>query len=172
MSTKLSIAERQILVNQYRILSILDEANKEDHELNIEVLYKGFEGEYDSVIEVYKDSDIKTLEVCNETNEILNMFRRIDNALVQYDETELEGIDVDKLRFKGFDANNDPHYYYAEFQISKRGRWQEQKDKNLNSHSVSTLRKYRKMIEAMKNTLGSERFDLELKDLKFIVENS
>jgi len=173
MALNLTRVERQILLNQNRILSIIDEENRNDYELNIEILESGYELEYESVISVYKE--VCKIEVCNETIEILDMFRDIKIAVDNLSPKEKEHLNIDKIKFEGFDAKN-KHHSYAKFMIKKRGEWTEHSDKYLNSHDVMTIKKYRKMLTAMKKRQTEKRqaetrLDLNIDDLEYIINN-
>lgn len=168
---QLSIFERQILALQFRILA---ELNKEDEHLSnnyekkSEILEYGYTGEYSEVFDVHIEE--VSFEICGETNEILNMFRRIENTIDQLSDEEKENLDIEKLKFEGFDANNNPHYYYAKFMIEKMNKWQEHKNTPLNSHSEFPLMKYRKMLPFQELAFKENRYDLNIDDLKKMIE--
>ena len=52
------------------------------------------------------------------------------------------------LTFDGFDGNNDRHYGLASFLVQDMGRFEEFKGRPLNSHSQSSMPKYRNMLPA------------------------
>lgn len=172
MSIKLTQVERQILFNQNKILSFLDSKNKNGYEIAMDILYDGYEKEYPSVVNVYPEHEVKTLAVCQETIDILQMFRKIDIALAQLSPEEKENLDLESLEFKGFDANNDPHYYYLKFMVNKLGKWEEYKEKKLNSHTQSDLHRYRSMLSAMNERLDGSHSILDKDDLEYVIEQS
>lgn len=171
---KLTIVERQILSNQFRILSKLFEENsyeRKNNEIKAEILENGFTLEYTKVFNV----NIKeiSIDVCEETYKILNMFRHIQFAISSLTEDEKEKLDLDKIKFEGFDKENDPHYKYAKYIIENLDKWEEYKNNYLNSHCRSTLIKYRKMLSiqdlANKFNRGDLNFDYLEKMINSII---
>lgn len=137
-------AERQSLVNQFRILALLDEDNRASHEVNAQILEDGHAGLYSHVFAHLSDSS--SAEVGAETHNILTMFRAIENGAAALPAHEREQLDMDELTFSGFDGNNDDHFSFATFIIEKMGLYQELRAADLNSHSSSSLPKYRGML--------------------------
>ena len=164
----LSIVERQILANQFRILAAQDVDNDEDYETRAEILEKGYTGEYDGVFNVYSDEvDYKT---CRETSEILNIYRRINNAIGLLTEEEKATLDLERIEFKGFDANNNSHFQYMTFMVGKLNKWQEHDGNYLNSHSEMPLVDYKKMLQYQNRVLNNQKFDLDINDLRNLIE--
>ena len=164
----LSIVERQILANQFRILATQDENNNENYETKAEILERGYTGEYDEVFSVY--SDEVDYETSRETSEILNMYRRINNAIGMLSAEEKATLNLSKIEFKGFDANNNSHYHYMSFMIEKLDKWQEHKGNYINSHSEIPLMNYKKMLKYQNDVLNNNRYDLNIDDLKNLTE--
>jgi len=166
---KLTKVERLILLNQYKILSKLD-SDADFYESNIEILESGYEYDYDSLFGAI-DEDPVPVETCRETIEILNMFRRFDHLLYNItDEQKTEmGDDIKKLKFQGFDANNDKHYFYTKFMINKQGKWDELHDKYLNSHNSYTIELYRKMLAEYKSSKISGIQEVTYDDIKIFL---
>lgn len=165
----LTAIERQILSNQFQILAKLhadEEYVSKDYLNKYEILSHGFTGEYDDIFEVHTEEI--PYETCEETNEILNMYRRINNAIASLTEEDKKQLDLQKIEFKGFDANNDPHYFYAKFMIENLEKWQEYKEKYLNSHSQIPLINYRRMLK-IQNQLLKDKHDLNKDDLGQII---
>ncbi|REE07808.1 uncharacterized protein YfbU (UPF0304 family) [Winogradskyella pacifica] len=144
MPETLTIVERQILANQFRILAQIEE-NGEHHSISAEILERGLTGQYHSVFNVYNEE--KSIEICNETSEILNMYRRINNTIAGLSEAERDELDLERIQFDGFDANNDPHYHYMTFLVENMNLWQEHSGNYLNSHTQASLAKYRRMLD-------------------------
>ena len=142
--------ERQILVNQYRILSILDKDNAEGHELDMEILRDGHEGLYDTVFSSL--SNFTTAEAAEETHQILNMYRGIDHSLGKLKGTAKQKLDSEALKFGGFDANDSGgHYTFARLLIERMRLYSEHEALYLNSHSSASLPKYRGMLVLYKS---------------------
>lgn len=164
---KLSVTERQILANQFRILAKLEE--NESLNVKADILTFGYTGKYHEVFNVH--SDEVPIEVCKETGQILNMYRRINNTIATLTSEQKESVDLDRIAFKGFDANNDSHYHYASFMIDEMNLWQEHKGKNINSHTYSTLVKYKKMLEYHNNKISQkENWDIDFEDIKKMID--
>ena len=85
------------------------------------------------------------------------MFRGISNAIPILNDEQIESLDFYKLHFKGFDANQDKHYYYARFMIEGQGKWPEYRELYLNSHNSNTILEYRKMLTVYKKIIHSNR---------------
>jgi len=168
----LSIVERQILANQFKILSQLAEEGShesENFEKKAEILKRGYTYEYSEVFDVY--SEEVPLEICEETNEVLNMYRRITNSVARLSNEEKEKLDLESIKFEGFDANNDSHYHYAKYMIEYLDKWQEHKDTYLNSHSQFPLMKYRKMLPIQEAAFQENRYELNFEDLQKMIDS-
>jgi len=140
---KLSDVERIILINQSRILAILDPDSAKSHELAAEALEGGYEGAYTWHLPSF-DPEVLSAEECSETLNILTMFLVLKRT---YDELEdKSGIDSREIEYEGFDGNNDKQHGFCFF-LEKEGKF---KDLNItrNSHSQGTLPMYRRMLAA------------------------
>jgi uncharacterized protein YfbU (UPF0304 family) len=165
MAENLTEVERQILANQFRILSHLDTSG-ENYEVSAEIMERGLTGQYHSAMTVSREE--KSSEMCNETSEILNMYRRINHTIAKLSAEEREELDLEKIKFDGFDANNDDHYRYMKFLVEKMDLWQEHKDSYINSHSIFSLSRYRKMLEYQIQLDNPNNIDIE--DLKKYID--
>jgi uncharacterized protein len=149
---KLTKIERLQLSNQFRILHKL--TDDETYAINAEIVENGYEGLYYKLFEPIFDGVSK--EVCEETMAILHMYRVINNAIATLPPQEQAQIDSEKIKFEGFDGNNDDHYHYMSFLVEEMDMWQEYAEASLNSHSSITINKYRKMLEVYQ-LLGGNR---------------
>lgn len=106
-----------------------------------------------------------------ETGDILTMWRVIDNSVEGLSEAEKEGLDLSQFEFEGFDANNDPHYFIAHTMIEDLDRFEERKPP-LNSHSMTSIARYRRMLPRFRAELDrtGARGSLTLDQLKAIVD--
>lgn len=163
----LSIVERQILANQFKILSKMGE-DSEDYITKIEILENGYTEQYYEIFEV--DTEEIPIEICEETSQILNMYRRINNAIEKLSDEERKSIDLDMLKFEGFDANNDPHFHYMTFMVERMKLWREYKSEYLNSHSPFALLKYQKMLDYQNYLLDNDQYHLTTEDLESLVD--
>lgn len=160
----LSAIERQILLNQNKILFELTQ--EEDYETNVEILDSGHKAFYDRVVSV--DPNEYSVEDFEETQKIMNMFRRINNAIGGLSEEELNQLNIDRLRFRGFDGNNDSHYFILKFMINKLNLWEEHRGRNINSHSGLELMAYRRLLQYIED-LGYPRMNnLTFEDLQHL----
>lgn len=162
----LSIVERQILANQFRILSKI-EGNNEFYDTKADILEHGFTEKYHEVFDV--NTEEIPFEICEETSQILNMYRRINHTIDILSKEEKTQLDLDTIKFEGFDANNDSHYHYMVFMIEKMNLWEEYKGNYLNSHCQSQLSKYRKMLGYQNHLLENDQYDLKKKDLEHLI---
>lgn len=172
MSTqKLTIVERQLLLNQFEILSRLnqnDGINSDDYILKMDILLHGYTAEYEEVFAVF--SDELPIEICEETNDILNMYRSINNFLVTLDKEDQKNLELNKIEFAGFDLNNDDHYSYANFMIKRLGRWDEYKDMYLNSHDSSHIHRYRRLLKCFKADMQLKNHRVDLETINKLIE--
>jgi len=164
---KLTVTERAILANQFRILSKFEDEDKEYLMKKVEILERGFEWHYDYAVNA--SNETISVELGNETMDILDMFRQVDAYIEQLPANDRDQLNLDALTFKGFDASNDSHYYFADFIINKDERYAERKGMQLNSHSSLCLKKYRAMLPVYKD-LRSGGHHLNLEDLLVLQE--
>lgn len=169
MKVELTNVQRQILHNQYQILSMLDEENNDEYEYKMKILYEGYERDYSDVINVFSNESITDYETCQETSDILNMNRIIQSVISKLSNQEKEELELSWIEFDGFDANNDKHYSYAKHQIDS-GKWAELRGKELNSHTSSSIRRYRKMLPAFNQCMSEGLNKLGASHINHIIE--
>lgn len=133
-----------MLANQYKILAKLNDEDEETgyYSKKAEILERGYEWYYGELL----SSEPLPKEVSDETMDILDMFRQLDAYVDQLTEEQRATLDLNKLKFDGFDANNDRHYGFAKFIIEKDDRYDERKEMYLNSHTSASIGKYRRML--------------------------
>lgn len=161
ITNKLTIVERQILANQYRILAKLEDDIS--YKTKADILVSGYTGKYNEVFDVNQEEI--PLEICEETSQILNMYRRIENTIASLNPEQKVQLDLEKLKFEGFDANNDSHYHYGKFLIEEMNLWQEHKGVYFNSHSRFPLTKYKKMLSYYNSKMENGNYDITFDDL-------
>jgi hypothetical protein len=134
-----------MLINQYRILSLLDLDNKEEYDQHVEILEHGFQSGYDEMVDGLDETFPE--EECHFVIGTLNMFEMIGRSI---EEKNIK-LPEDKkwiAQFLGFDGNGEAVYMsYSKFVIHSEGKFQRFKDLDLNSHSPCVSR-YRRMLEA------------------------
>jgi len=157
----LSIKDRLILYNQYEILKTLKQDDKyevKNYEIFQDILLNGYKRNYDDMIEfVSEDVPDSTM---NFVWDVLQMYRVFFDSYKALSPEDKEGIDVDDIKFQGFDGNNECVYLsYARFILEKMERYEEIsrdfKDKDLNSH-YPTLNKYSRMLSTWKSIQNNE----------------
>ena len=164
---ELTKTERAIIANQNRILSYLDNANSESYLHKAEIAERGYEGLYDELFKNIYEGISK--EVCDETHDILTMYRGINNFISSLTNEQKDALDLAKIRFEGFDANNNDHYYFMKFIVEKADLYEEYKDAYLNSHSIASLRKYKRMLPIYTQAIEANNHQLNLAGLQAII---
>ncbi|MBO2033272.1 YfbU family protein [Siccationidurans ginsengisoli] len=158
---------RQLLVNQYRILALLDRENAKSHEINADILEDGHVSLYNTVLSGLSNSS--SAEEGEEVHQILTMFRVIDNSLARLGPEEQQHLGSQHLKFEGFDANErGGHYSFAHFIMDRMGLYQEHNPLDLNSHSGLSLPGYRAMLRTYKSF--PNRSDLTAEQLQQLVD--
>lgn len=148
----LTLPERLILVNQYKIMQKLTENENEKKEYDnlINALKSGFAIHYQDCFN-YMGEDDMTIEECQEVLDILEMYRGIiysyQAILRDKTATSLKPCDV---MFPGFDGNNEfKQLSYVRYFIEDLDRYSEIQEldhtDNFNSHG-QMLSKYRNML--------------------------
>lgn len=150
---KISRSDRWVLSNQLKILSILDPENLVYYEKYQKIIENGYEGLYNDCIQfIVPDDQTITEEESNLTLTILDMFRAITFSLNKIDDKT--GIDLNQLKFEGFDGNNEGKYYdfvkffCTEFDGERFPEIGKGTD-NFNSHSP-VLATYKRMLDVWK----------------------
>ncbi len=138
----LSIKDRLVLKNQYRILEALNPDEKEFYERASKILEFGFELEYDMLTRNI-DSDVVTIQECEEVIDILDMFDALRICYARLEDNS--GIDEYQVRFLGFDGNHEAkQLLYARY-LKKDGRFADLENIDSNSH-LRVLPIYRRML--------------------------
>ncbi len=103
---KLSFNERWILSNQYLILEKLDKDNANHYAQTREALDSDYEEHYDwNIPYIVRDKQVMTEEESKEVMDILDMFGVLHHAYDQL--SDKSGVDENRIRFRGFDGNNE-----------------------------------------------------------------
>lgn len=147
---ELSKKERLTLINQFLILEKLYPQESDYYEKHRIALQNGYSLHYQWVMENIAD-DLSE-DDCRSVLDALDLYRVI---VFSFDAlSEKCGLTEDKVRFPGFDGNNEFQYLsYARYFIVNLGRYEElirgQKYPDLNSH-CPMLEKYNRMSEQWK----------------------
>jgi uncharacterized protein YfbU (UPF0304 family) len=164
----LTLVERAILANQYKLFSMLDKKNAKEHLANAQIFEYGYTGLYEEALEHISDEISK--EVCDETNDILVMFKHIHKAINGLSKEQRNKLELHKIRFDGFDADNDEHYYFAKFMIRKKHFYEHFSSAKMNSGSLASLPRYRKMLPVYKLIIDKPDYSFGKRELKRLIE--
>lgn len=152
-----------MLANQFRILA--HQTGDQTNITNAEILENGYTGKYHEVL--LSDEEISP-EICEETSQILQMYRVINNSFAALSPEEQEGLDMDRITFEGFDGH-ESHFHYASFMIDSLDLWGEHKGKYLDSHTGASIGKYRKMLKVYNQKYGKPDYELSRETLQEII---
>ncbi len=157
---ELSIKDRLILVNQYKILKMLDEEEEEPrYDELIEILVNGYEIFYSNFVEYFLETPRADSRL---VFDVLDMYRAIEN----YKRENPKDIEIMKHHyghFVGFDGNDEAGLLlFLKFLLEKQRKYDEElayreSTGDFNSHAP-TIKKYSQMLEKWKE-LG-KKFEL------------
>ena len=105
----------------------------------------------------YGDSPEELPPKVKETCDILDMYRWIGASVKGLSKSERERVNKqadrwsEYVEFQGFDGNNDEHFGILSDLVNVLEKYQERKGGILNSHSQTSLPKYRKMLSAFQS---------------------
>ncbi|MDR1002636.1 MAG: YfbU family protein [Oscillospiraceae bacterium] len=155
---KLTQVERQILYNQYKILSILCPDNKNCYEEKMNILHNGYTSCYGSDIVNVDGDEIDETE-CRFVEDVLFMYRSLYDSYKKL--ADKSGISEEAVKFDGFDCNNEgKHYSFAAFLTKERDEWSEFKTCNTNSHA-HRVELYEQMLAVYKSLPKSQYLSKE-----------
>lgn len=171
---ELSKKERLFLYNQYEILKLLNSKDKyavQKYEEHQEVLLNGYKYNYNNLIQgMYDDTPD---EVSKFVWDVFNMFRALYNSYHDLEEEQKEQINMNDIKFQGYDGNEEGEYYsYANFILENMKRYDEIYDNGkveLNSHR-NMVPTYRKMLDAWVRVRDERYSSLTLKQINEIIE--
>ena len=162
---KLSLLERLMLCNQYRILELL-ECNQSDTAASQELLREGYESQYHELIRGFDPRGV-SVATSREVLDILEMHRMMHFAVGDLGKDS--GVSGAEIKFRGFDGNNEfDQIGFVRYFLSTLGRYRElhHEDHDYNSH-CPMLPTYRSMLKAW-NASG-DRNKLNKADLQRII---
>jgi uncharacterized protein len=146
---QLSVNERWILANQYRILAELLPDDRDHFAKARKALERGFALEYNAICEhVSKEADVLAEQDCEEVLDILDMFDALKSSYSRL--PDKAGIEQRKTEFQGFDGNRETSQLSYLIYL-----WEDDRFTNLqasttdggNSH-LPMLNPYRRMLSA------------------------
>lgn len=145
----LSLKDRLLLSNQYRILELLDKEGAAEHEEHRAVLTRAQETHYVTLLEDF--SNTLNLELTGEVMDILALFSRLRLSFDHLDGQT--SIAEEGIEFSGFHPEFEREMLsYAQFYMQKLGRhrWLRGGDGQGIESSVPMLDVYRRMLSAWK----------------------
>lgn len=155
---ELTKIERAMLVNQYSILAILDNDNSSEYLKKAEIVSNGYEGFYDELFD--NISDGISVAICEETHKILSMYRVINNCISNLTQEQKDNINLDYIKFDGFDANDGNHFVIMKFLVEVANLFEEHQNSNFNSHSMASLRRYRQILPIYNQVMKENNYRL------------
>ena len=163
---ELTKAVRRLLVNQYHILSLLDEGNADHYDKMREALASGYEAAYHDEVSGWILDPLSQSE-CAFVIDAMDMYSAIQRSYEALDDKT--GIEERHIKFPGFDGNYETaHMGYARFVVEKEGRFALLKpaSEDFNSHTPM-LDQYLRKIDVWK--LAANRYDLTRSDITAIL---
>lgn len=143
--TTLTLEQRQTLINQFRLLLILENEEQQEQLMKrIEILEKGYTGLYPKVFDqLYEEVPIS---VYNDVESILAMYKRINESVRNLPLSEQELLNLASLEFEGFDDNNEMYYHMMSYLVDRMDEHHDYRGRNLRSHNPLSMVKYNKML--------------------------
>ena len=168
---ELTKGERLILANQFEILAVLgseDDLQKKTYLEKKRIVEMGVSSEWDQLFGLIEENKM-TYEDCQEVRNILTMYNDIQWSYENLNNKD--GIDKDKIIFKGFDLNfESERYEYINF-LLKPGVTDEflpQRANDLNSH-CSMLEEYRTMYSKYEKIKERKSKELDEEQIKLLL---
>jgi uncharacterized protein YfbU (UPF0304 family) len=137
----LTKVERTMLLNQYRILELICPENAETYIKCQNILERGYKIFYDEVVNVWDELD------CQYVLDVAEVFRLMMSSYESL--TDKRGIEIEALKFKGFDGEKDWQFGCFAAYLKKIGRWADPPSDYLNTRNPLSHR-YHSMVEAFK----------------------
>ena len=156
----LSKQDRLMLINQFRILEILDKDRDkaEDHSRHATILKEGFAGEYYDVFSGIAEE--LSREECQEVADTLLMYWELQRA----HESARETISADEVRFPGYSGDSkDPEFrrsFYRKFFSLDSNNFSVLARSPDFKSSTSNVDVYRRMLTAWRDTDPINRLHL------------
>ena len=168
MENALTETERRILLNQYKILSVLDPNGKDDYQESISILENGFENEYENLApDLHPEV---SLEISEFVRHVLDVYDRIGRAIEKNNMELSESQRIHSL-FHGFNSSSeDECLRYAEFLVKERGlflRFQRADFSAPGEH----VGNYRKVLSCWEGLTEAQRENLSFKELQILWES-
>lgn len=169
--TKYTKTERLTLINQFKILSVIDQDNEARYGELITILENGYSVFYNEVCGWI--SEDMSDEDCKLVLETLSMYRAIEGYKTKNGEKDF--TDFRYGFFNGFDGNNETSKLsFSRFLLHDQGKFGEQKkylhlNDDMNSHAETTDT-YNSMLHEWNK--AHKKYDLTREELLKILEAS
>lgn len=152
----LTKVERLTLALQCRILAKLDTEEGHAYANDAYILEQGFTSEYINVFGRL-DDEISPAQ-CKYVLDVIQMYSDLNHGYNRL--ADKTGIDAARLRFRGFDGNNEnAELAFADYFINKKGRFTEFAGIDLNSH-MGTGERYGRMLAEYNPRMDAARAGL------------
>ncbi len=157
--------DRLSLVNQYLILEKLYPEDADYYAKTRKIFEEGYTLHYDDAFRGLDDE--LSEDDCSFVIDTLDMYDALQHAYKRL--SDRSNIDENRLKFPGFDGNNESQYLaYARFFIEDLGRFEDLDMYGFNSHMPS-IDRYRRMIAAWNSS--SDRYSLTKDDIERIINS-
>ena len=170
MELNLTLEQRLILLNQYKILKKIYPEEALQYSIYQEIVSNGYTLHYNDLLENMNEPMSK--EEMEFVLDILDVYNSLSFAVDK--RQEYPSYKNKKIVFPGFDGNNEYKYIeYMQFYIYKLNRFEAlKKDSSLdyNTHG-ETIDIYKHMIDVWKS-FGNERFNLSDEALQSLIKIS
>jgi len=158
--------ERLLLMNQYRILSLLDQSNADHYNKLHDALENGYVASYrDDLFAGIRDG--LSVEQCAFVLEVMNMYDALQRSYDALDNKQ--GIEEGRTKFPGFESDYEiAQLGYARFIVEREGRFSHLKSVRADfiSHTPM-LDQYRRMYDVWR--LAANRSELTRDDITAIL---
>jgi uncharacterized protein len=152
-SLPLSIKERLMLANQYRVLAVVteDKETADSYRRHGEALESGYELHYRDLVQNFADGMSQDLSI-----EVLDILAMYDDLAYSFKQLKSnEGIKENDVRFFGFDENYESDQFrYAHYVLDEHERFVNLQANNkrygVNSHAPM-LARYRRMLSVWRD---------------------
>lgn len=167
---ELTKKDRLLLFNQLEILKHLNPDEADKYEVDQKIIVNGYKYHYNELVKGFDEElDISVSEY---VFDVLQMYRSLNNSYAALSVEEKYQIDIDDIKYRGFDGNEEGAYYsYANFLLEDYDRYSEiyeDEKVELNSHR-SMIRRYDRMLETWKS-FNNRYSNLTLAQIKEIIK--
>jgi uncharacterized protein len=161
----LTKVERAILMNQFRILSLIDKSDADTHKRYAEALAEGYSYEYEFLEHM---SDGLTEDECRFVYDVLDMYDAMQTSFNNL--KEKRDLKASQIQYKGFGGNEETEYMAYSRYIVEGGKFTYlDMNKDHNSH-MQSIPGYQRMLEKWSEFKRSHELDAD--QLKAVVEAS